>query len=1129
MHLKLSNLGKCNNGNCISGCGLFASADAIDLDALIERLTKCLICGCFAAQHVLKAAESSSATTAAPLAEPAAAAVPPMQKTSATATTLKGSRPPPFRARAEDRQKDINAALPSGNKFHPAKQSQVEGDLNPYGSASNHRNRHPPKNGTDQKPSRESKAAPAPPPPKKVAGTAYTAVLVEDTKAVDAGTYLKPPATKLNDLADEGYMKKIFIADAATPAEIDESFQTAYSKVTQVVEYGYQLLRVFAPFDEKGGIKKGVPQRLMAFRDTTISVDMLQRAVANTKVREGGRNGFKNLVYLALARGSPNLPLQPPFLPVVANDGDESGSESETVSDYKPATKKPMASDTKPSPKRPTRNSSFPGYNGVPIPEYKRGKRVDESSDTSEDEGSESQKRPRKKQKPSPASNDGSDHHTFSDRQRDQNRANGSEDVRMSSDEHREGNVPGDETASMPQGQQGKYKTPDQGDDENYNGSKNDRKGKGKARDEGDDEDHEAPKHERKGKGKAQDGTESYRFRFYDDQAGPPVSSEHLQLRRLLKNMSKPAKPFSSWWLEKIPDQYKLLERFSLMLPDWLELVTDGAIPVTKFYSYFRDRFLIHVDDLLELGSNLPRPGAPPRSTECEQEFDSLFFIGPGGLSFLVQLLDETHEAIKSTHHLVQGDEECLAAIAEVHSASRSLLFSLQYFRTKHPRSLWDPSACRDLAAFLLKSDSKLPVGVCENRMVVILRQINLHDDSATRIISQLTMAFGDIRDPKHMVKDILVGGPDGLLYFYTEIVGRILDDVEHTEYGAILEAICMCCAGITRKATSFIKSPGNTSQADTPDDGASQFTGAGGRQQSASAHASDGHQDGRRTRSGAGGSMGGSWQKNAKTGKFRFKDPLDLDSADDLMDVSDDSQKPPPPKTAETKHKRVPSPIFLVSTDESDDDLAKPKTNHTPKPKPKQTDSGQREENPKPEAKAPPPKPQAPPSAGPSGTNFETGSKSTRPKPRPSYRGTAGYEDWTKYWNYPPRTPPSAPPPRPRPPPVQRPSQKPKARPPPGVERDLYDIEEMHSMGWVKLVPHILTSFPHPVHSSVWNYARLSALNTRLQFQRLTLIYHPDHNGTRNEDWRRVTAAITQVLISKRPYYYLRPGYRPP
>jgi hypothetical protein len=59
---------------------------------------------------------------------------------------------------------------------------------------------------------------------------------------------------------------------------------------------------------------------------------------------------------------------------------------------------------------------------------------------------------------------------------------------------------------------------------------------------------------------------------------------------------------------------------------------------------------------------------------------------------------------------MVQGDGFYPAAIAEVYSASRSLLFSLQHFRFKHPRWLCDPKRCRDLNEVLFRTgNSKLP------------------------------------------------------------------------------------------------------------------------------------------------------------------------------------------------------------------------------------------------------------------------------------------------------------------------------------------------------------------------------------------------------------------------------------
>jgi hypothetical protein len=138
-------------------------------------------------------------------------------------------------------------------------------------------------------------------------------------------------------------------------------------------------------------------------------------------------------------------------------------------------------------------------------------------------------------------------------------------------------------------------------------------------------------------------------------------------------------------------------------------MTLEGAITVDFFYAYFRPRFLIPLTRLLDIGSKLMTELG---SDDAETEFDAVFSIGPGGVDFLVTILDHIYHGIDQTYHLAQGDEGCLAVIAEVHSASRSLLFSLQHFRAKHPRCLWDPKGCRDLIELFRTGESKLPVSL---------------------------------------------------------------------------------------------------------------------------------------------------------------------------------------------------------------------------------------------------------------------------------------------------------------------------------------------------------------------------------------------------------------------------------
>ncbi|KAJ7459643.1 hypothetical protein B0H11DRAFT_2242461 [Mycena galericulata] len=193
-------------------------------------------------------------------------------------------------------------------------------------------------------------------------------------------------------------------------------------------------------------------------------------------------------------------------------------------------------------------------------------------------------------------------------------------------------------------------------------------------------------------------------------------------------------------------------------------------------------------------------------SDDVETEFDSLFSIGPGGIDVFMYIFDRIYQAIDETYHLVLGNDHCLSIIADVHSASRSLLFSLQHLRAKNPRSLWDPIGCRELIELL--NGDKLPIGLADNRMLAELKGINVHSDSASAIFFQLKAAFGDAKDAREMFKDILIGGPHGLPFFYENVVVRILDDIEHAEHDTILADIRDSCTGLARKILNYLKSP---------------------------------------------------------------------------------------------------------------------------------------------------------------------------------------------------------------------------------------------------------------------------------------------------------------------------------
>lgn len=149
MPISLEHLGKCNNSTCAFGCGIFYCQQAEESGKVAHPGVKCDICGCGAGQHMKSevrtlphfiaisltcasqarpSAQAAAASTPVPSLVPTAAAAAGPSTTgpamSATASTLKGSRPAlgPFRALAEERQSNIHGSLPAGTPFHPAKQ-----------------------------------------------------------------------------------------------------------------------------------------------------------------------------------------------------------------------------------------------------------------------------------------------------------------------------------------------------------------------------------------------------------------------------------------------------------------------------------------------------------------------------------------------------------------------------------------------------------------------------------------------------------------------------------------------------------------------------------------------------------------------------------------------------------------------------------------------------------------------------------------------------------------------------------------------------------------------------------------------------------------------------------------------
>ncbi|KAJ7302744.1 hypothetical protein DFH08DRAFT_988799 [Mycena albidolilacea] len=813
---------------------------------------------------------------------------------------------------------------------------------------------------------------------------------LEGTKLVARKVYPKPDHNKLNDLADEQYVAKVQIPLDTAPEEINAAVLDKFTHIPAVAKYGFRVLRVKVPMVKVNGVwkkKKGTASYLVP----------LKGSLADTTVRKAG-SAYKSLVFIALNPAGPNLTLygtcesdsldEDVETPVEDTDIELSGSESNGTT-FKPTTPSSSEDDSSEDDTPAAKKQKNSQSSGRDIPRKKR-------AEPFEDDG---------------MSMDEADNHS-----RGFASDNGVSEVREPS-------------------------APD--------------KGKGKAKAEpdsvGNSEDNSeaaygAKERDKKGKGKARDQSQFFSFEdnHFNTDESAPVHLAHIQMKRLLKNMSKP-KIAQFWWLEKVPTQYKSLEALPMLISEWMTMTLEGDISVRKFYEYFRPRFLLPLAEVLNVGGTLPIPLTALGPNEEEAEFDSLFFIGPGGVDFFIAILDCIYLGIDRTYHLVQGDELCLAVIAEV--------------------------------------------GLRDNRMLAALKLLNVHQDSAETFTSKLTIAFGHAKDSKLMTKDVLIDGPHGLPHFYEQIVCYILDELEHPKYDDILSSAAASCTGLARKLTSHIKAirlvpdpvhrilaPGPYRYVMDPTSDVRQLI-----------YENQGDELGK----------GSAPVHKAKKSEEHFKKALSA------ISISSDTDEAPKAKSSRKQtrgFKAQSAPVQTKRSANSDTNNSKPET----KKKRLFTDNKSEPDappKPQPSTKRPPPsKPKSPSTAGPSsGANF-------RPRPRPSYRGTPGYNPsdtsgnarfWGQFFS--------------------TPVVESNRRPEPGVDREVWEAEQMSSLPWPQLVNRILSRFPHPNRQQP-DQTSFNGLSARAQFLRLSLIYHADHNGTQSADWCKISATIMQILNRRKP-----------
>ncbi|KAJ6554737.1 hypothetical protein B0H19DRAFT_1072094 [Mycena capillaripes] len=115
-------------------------------------------------------------------------------------------------------------------------------------------------------------------------------------------------------------------------------------------------------------------------------------------------------------------------------------------------------------------------------------------------------------------------------------------------------------------------------------------------------------------------------------------------------------------------------------------------------------------------------------------------------------------------------------------------------------------------------------------------------------------------------------------------------------------------------------------------------------------------------------------------------------------------------------------------------------------------------------------------------------------------------------------KSPPQARP-RPRPKPVwvdvDSPIRaKPETEPETPQQKDIREATALAKSKWVKLVPKILSRFPHPDTNKRVSLANFSAADSdKAMYRRLSHIYHPDKNVNESSHWQQVTALIAAAL----------------
>ncbi|KAF7371831.1 hypothetical protein MVEN_00039900 [Mycena venus] len=121
-----------------------------------------------------------------------------------------------------------------------------------------------------------------------------------------------PDANGLLHLDEEGHVQEIILSADDTPHDIQAKFMVAFSHIPAIVEHGFRLFcteKVMVRDRGKPVPKKGTARLLRPLWHTEFDRICIKRAMTDSNVRLSGPR-FRHLIFFALLRAGPNLPLR---------------------------------------------------------------------------------------------------------------------------------------------------------------------------------------------------------------------------------------------------------------------------------------------------------------------------------------------------------------------------------------------------------------------------------------------------------------------------------------------------------------------------------------------------------------------------------------------------------------------------------------------------------------------------------------------------------------------------------------------------------------------------------------------------------------------------------------------------